>query len=107
MKLRTINFTQEFTDTPGGRYRRHGDYSGEQFREDILLPALNQFDFVHLNLNGAFGFPPSFIDEAIGILVEKVGEDVINKKLKIILDENSIAKRKIFETIIEHATKRR
>ena len=42
--MKMIYFTKDFTDTPGGRYKRHGDYSGEQFREDILEPALKAND---------------------------------------------------------------
>jgi hypothetical protein len=106
MKMRTIYFAQEFTDTPGGRYRAHGEFSGEQFREEILKPALNQNDLVILNLNGAFGFPPSFIDEAFGILVEQLGEDVVKKKLRIELSDDPVAQRKIPETIKEHAAKK-
>jgi hypothetical protein len=106
MMMRKIYFTQEFTDTPGGRYKIHGDYSGEQFREEILKPALNQNDLVILDLNGAFGFPPSFIDEAFGILVEHLGEEIVNKKLRIELSDDPVAQRKIPETIREHALKK-
>ena len=106
MKVRTIHFTQEFTDTPGGRYKKHGDFSGEQFREEILKPALNQNDLVILNLNGAFSFPPSFIDEALGILVDQLGEEIVKTKLKIELNDNPLAQRKISETLKEHAAKK-
>lgn len=104
--MKTIFFTQEFTDTPGGRYKKHGEFSGEQFREEILKPALIKNDFVILDLNGAFGFPPSFIDEAFGILVDELGEDVVKKKLRIELDDDPVAQRKIPETIREHGSKK-
>jgi hypothetical protein len=107
MKIRTIHFTQEFTDTPGGRFRRHGDFSGEQFREEILRPALDQNDQVILDLNGAFSFPPSFIDEALGVLVDQLGEEVVRQKLKIELSGNPLATRKISDSIKEHAAKKR
>ena len=107
MKLRTIHFTEEFTDTPGGRYRRHGNFSGEQFREDILRPALDQNDLVILDLNGAFSFPPSFIDESLGVLLDQLGEEALQKKLKIELADNPLAQRKISETFKEHAAKKR
>jgi hypothetical protein len=107
MKQRTIHFTQEFTDTPGGRHRQHGDFSGQQFREDILRPALDQNDLVILDLNGAFSFPPSFIDEAFGVLVDQLGEDIVRKKLRIELNGNPLAQRKIADTLNEHAAKKR
>ena len=31
-----INICNDFTDTPGARYRSEGDFSGEEFRETIL-----------------------------------------------------------------------
>ena len=104
--MKTIYFAQEFTDTPGGRYRKHGEFSGEQFREEILRPALEQNDLVVLDLNGAFGFPPSFIDEAFGILVEQLGEEFVKKKLRIELNDDPVAQRKIPETMKEHGAKK-
>jgi len=102
MKSRTIKFVTEFTDTPGGRYRLHGDFSGEQFREEVLAPALRDFDEVVLDLNGAFGFPSSFIDEAFGILVEKIGLAAVNRKLRILLDDDDVALHEIEQSMREH-----
>ena len=107
MNVRTIRFTQEFTDTPGGRFKQHGDFSGEQFREEILRPALEQNDQVILDLNGAFSFPPSFIDEALGVLIDQCGEELVRKKLTIKLDDNPHAQRKIVDTFNEHAAKKK
>ena len=33
--------SEEFTDAPGGRFRRLGKHSGEEFRDDILINILN------------------------------------------------------------------
>lgn len=33
-----IKVAEEFTDTPGGRYKANSKYSGEQFREELLFP---------------------------------------------------------------------
>lgn len=101
--MKTIDFAKEFTDTPGGRYRQHGDWSGEQFREEVLEPALREHEVAILNLNGAFGFPSSFIDEAFGVLVEKVGIATIDKKLRINLTDDPVSLRKIHKAIKEHS----
>jgi hypothetical protein len=103
--MRTINFVQEFTDTPGGRYRKHGDFSGEQFRDDLLKPALQENEVVILNLNGAFGFPPSFIDEAFGILIDQLGIDTVKKRLRIELSDDPVAQRKLADVYREHGKK--
>ncbi len=102
MSVTTINFVQEFTDTPGGRLEVHGDYSGEIFRDKILKPALENHDRVILNLDGAVGFPSSFIDEVFGILVEQIGFDVLQSKLEIHLTDDAFARREIDEVMLAH-----
>ena len=103
MKIKTIKFAKEFTDCPGGRARIHGDFSGEQFREDVLEPALARYDRVILDLNGVFSFPASFVDEAFGVLVEKRGLDAVNEHLELKLDDNPIALKSISEAMAGHA----
>ena len=34
----TINIANEYTKTPGGRFKSEGDFSGEDFRDSILIP---------------------------------------------------------------------
>ena len=103
MSTRIINFATEFTDCPGGRARINGDYSGEEFRVDVLTPALEQADRVVLNLNGVFSFPASFVDEAFGILVAELGLAAVQRKLMIQCDDNPIAKKAILEAMEGHA----
>lgn len=68
-KVYTMKFIEVFTDMPIGRYREDGEYSGEVFREDVLLPALRENSKVVLNLDGAFGFGSSFLDEAFAGII--------------------------------------
>lgn len=66
----------EFYRRPLGRYRTQGTYTGEAFREDILLPKLKALspnekftiDFTGVTMNGS-----SFLEEAFGGLVRKHG----------------------------------
>ena len=37
-----INICKDFSETPGARYRLEGDFSGEEFREDILKPKFEE-----------------------------------------------------------------
>jgi hypothetical protein len=64
-----IRIARDFTRFPGGRYREDGEYSGEQFREDVLIPALRGQDRVTVVLDEADGYPSSFLEEAFGGLV--------------------------------------
>ena len=36
----TIIFVKNFSTTPGARYRKLGKASGEEFRDDVLVPAI-------------------------------------------------------------------
>ncbi len=103
MKTKTIHFAKEFTDCPGGRSRIDGDFSGEEFRKDFLEPALADYDRVILDLNGVFSFPPSFIDEAFGALVDDRGLDYVRERLILQLEDSSVALEAINEAMLGHA----
>ncbi|MGL5150947.1 MAG: STAS-like domain-containing protein [Clostridium sp.] len=72
-----INIANDFSQTPGGRFINEGPYSGEEFREKVLFPKFNeaveQGSKLEVNLDGGYGFPTSFLEEAFGGLVRKVG----------------------------------
>ena len=60
----------EFTRYPGPRYRRLGDGSGEEFRQDYLSKAISEFgDGLLIDLDGAFGYGSSFLEESFGGLI--------------------------------------
>lgn len=42
--MKTINVSTDFYPRPAGRYYADGDYSGEKFRIEVLLPALKSLD---------------------------------------------------------------
>ena len=103
MNRKVINFAADFTKTPGGRFRDEGPKSGEEFREDFLIPALREFEEVSVVLNDVYGFPSSFVDEAFGVLVDKVGVSVVRAKLRLRLSDDPIALREIERSIDDHA----
>lgn len=59
-----VKIADDFSKTPGGRYRTDGPFSGEEFREEFLKPALNDSQKVTVYLDGTRGYPSSFLDEA-------------------------------------------
>lgn len=67
-----INVANDFSAFPGGRYRTDGFYSGESFREDLLVPALKKGPVV-VSLDGTMGFGSSFLEEAFGGLIKRDG----------------------------------
>lgn len=69
MSTKVISIAKEYSETPAGRYYTDGPYSGERFREEFLLPALNQYAHVEVNLDGTLGYGSSFLEEAFGGLI--------------------------------------
>ncbi|MGR6838116.1 STAS-like domain-containing protein [Aliivibrio wodanis] len=73
---KTIN-VQDFSAFPGPRFIKLGDYSGEEFRDTILIPALAENDVI-VNLDGVFGFGSSFLEEVFGGLIRaKISRDKV------------------------------
>jgi hypothetical protein len=87
--MRTLSIAKDFTRYPGPRYRRNGEFSGQQFREDKLVPALRQAqeagEFLTVILDDVAGYGSSFLEEAFGGLVREgfLLED-IEKYLRIV-----------------------
>lgn len=73
MTDKTILLVKDFSDKPYGRDEADGIYSGKAFREKLLAPALNQYDYVHVDLSGYNRYGRSFLDEAFGGLIRESG----------------------------------
>lgn len=86
MSNKTIFIAKDYSDTPAGRYKSDGNYSGERFREEFLYPALREYDHVEVNLDEALGYGSSFLEEAFGGLIREKGIqiDEIKNKLHIV-----------------------
>jgi hypothetical protein len=86
MSNKTIFIARDYSDTPAGRYLADGNYSGERFREELLYPALQEYDRVEVNLDEALGYGSSFLEEAFGGLIREknMQVDEIRDKLHIV-----------------------
>lgn len=69
----TIDIANDFSPFPAGRNRADGRYSGEAFRDDLLLPALKSTEHVVILFDGAAGYGSSFLEEVFGGLVREHG----------------------------------
>ena len=67
--MKQIDISKNFSDVPAGRYKTDGPNSGERFRNDLLMPALQTGEKVGVILDGAEGYGSSFLEEAFGGLV--------------------------------------
>jgi hypothetical protein len=64
-----VSIAKDYTMYPGGRFRRHGKGSGEEFREIYLEPTLRDGGSVKVLMDGVAGYPASFLEEAFGGLI--------------------------------------
>lgn len=88
----SINVAKDFSKYPGGRYTTDGKYSGEAFRENILIPALNKFPMIKIEMDGTLGYGSSFLEEAFGGLVREhnyTPQELITK-IKILSSDPSL-----------------
>lgn len=90
-----INVATDFSKTPGGRAIAEGRFSGEDFRINHLLPKYKQAkdknDILEIDLDGCYGFPTSFLEEAFGGLARELKSNSIMESIKITcIDEPSI-----------------
>lgn len=85
-----IFIAKDFSETPGPRYKKDGEYSGEQFRDDILLPKFKECyndDKIIIDLDGGYGYPSSFLEEAFGGLARIFLPEQVLAKLEFISTE--------------------
>jgi hypothetical protein len=82
-----LNVASEFTTTPGPRKRSEADFSGQQILEDLLRPrflaARKSGSILKVNLDGAAGYPSSFLEEAFGGLAREFGSAEVDAVLEI------------------------
>lgn len=71
--LVSINIAKQFSTIPAGRDSNDGPDSGERFRSEFLVPALNEYDKVIVVLDGTEGYGSSFLDESFGGLIRVEG----------------------------------
>ena len=72
MTVKTINIAEDFSPYPAGRDDRDGEGNhGQRFRDDFLIPSLNDrtIDILRVILDGTETLGGSFLEEAFGGLV--------------------------------------
>lgn len=82
-KDNVLNIVRDFSEYPGGRYKLHGKYSGEELRELIICRLKeNPKETLIIEMDGTYGYPPSFLEETFGGLIRALPEvpaaDIIN-----------------------------
>ncbi|MFN3714832.1 MAG: STAS-like domain-containing protein [Alcanivoracaceae bacterium] len=94
MKNKTINIALDFSRFPGGRFRSDGPASGEAFRDDHLVPAINNGGggVTVISMDGVAGYGSSFLEEAFGGLIrlEHISEKDFWKSFSISASDSAL-----------------
>jgi hypothetical protein len=81
------NVSQEFSRTPGPRFRKEGDFSGEEFRERRLSEWFDEARGtgakLFIDFDGGYGYAPSFLEEAFGGLARIHGSSAVQDILEM------------------------
>lgn len=102
--VREICIAEEFSKYPGGRVYADGEFSGERFREEYLVPALRENEKVVVQMDGALGYGSSFLEEAFGGLIRQgiVDKEGFKKRVEIVCEEDETLQLEILG-YVEHA----
>lgn len=74
------DFAKEFSKNPGLRFRTLSDFSGEEFREDVLEDFFKSNTKIKINVDDIeSSLGASFLSEAFGNLAVKYGIEKFNE----------------------------
>lgn len=103
-----LNVASEFSDTPGPRSRDEGEFSGQEFLDNILRPrfeeALRNKTLLHINLDGTAGYATSFLEAAFGGLARQFPPETLLKVLTFTSRDEPYLIEEITEYIKEART---
>ncbi|WP_462282192.1 STAS-like domain-containing protein [Ruminococcus champanellensis] len=109
--MMTINICRDFTETPGARYKSEGEFSGEEFRDDLLkhkyLEARARNEKLIIELDGGYGYATSFLEEAFGGLARMYPQNEVLDTLSFVSNDEPSLIKEINEYIIHANDKKK
>ena len=97
-KMHIINIATAFSSKPGARFKTDGEFSGEQFREEFLVPLFKDSSDnskIQIILDGLYGHPTSFLDEAFGGLARDYGKERCLERFEFISSDTPLLREEI------------
>lgn len=98
--MTNINVAKDFSENPAGKLDEDGEFSGERFRREFLLPALLKGQ-TNVNIREVH-FAASFLHEAFGKLTDYFSVGYIKQRLCILSDESTDIYAKLIWKYIEN-----
>lgn len=81
-----ISVANDFSKVPAGRFYSDGPASGQAFREDLLVPALQSSATVVVNLDNTEGYGSSFLEEVFGGLVRIHNFEISDLQSRLVIE---------------------
>lgn len=104
-----VRVADDFSRFPGPRFKSDGPFSGQEFRETLLEPkfleARERQAELMIDLDGAVGYPTSFLEESFGGLARLYGAEVVLKHLRFHSTDEPGLEREITSYISDIASK--
>lgn len=100
-----IKVSKDFTLSPGPREIKQGEFSGELFRQTVLLDAYNKSknagEKLVVDLDDVFGYFESFLEESFGglVRVDKVNKKDLLSRLELVSKDDPSLKERIISFI--------
>ena len=88
-----IRIAKDFTDSPGGRSKYAGEFSGQEFRETFLEKHFKDSTYnykIRIIFDGAYGYATSFLEEAFGGLARIYGKERVIERLEFVSQEEPL-----------------
>ena len=101
MKELTINISKEFSKYIGGKEKRLGKFSGEDFREKFLEENFEKYDRINIELDGTLGYPLDFLDETFGTMARRYGKEKFWERIVFISANTYVSERIAY--IVNHS----
>lgn len=89
-----IKIATDFSRIPGARFPEEGDFSGQEFRQNVLLPklkeAIEKQEKLEIDLDGTAGLGTSFLEESFGglIRIDKMNYPLIKSTLSFVSNDD-------------------
>lgn len=91
--MHSLDIAEVFSKHPAGRYAEDGPYSGEKFREEILIPALAEYGEISIELDNTAGYGSSFLEEAFGGLIRAhvASATDLRDRISLVTDDEALS----------------
>lgn len=105
MNVHRLDVGKDFSDVPSGRYPEDGEFNGQRFRTEFLVPLLRTYDRLEVVLDGTEGFGSSFLEEAFGGLIRLEGFSKSDLHSRLILISESPSTKRYKRKIEQYLDK--